>query len=823
MNIFVASWFFPPATSSEGIVTYKLLRNSGNRYDVFSSTSKQWGYKSTMRMLGEENITQYTIETDDIQEWVDFCVEKFEELYARQKYDCVMTRSTPPESILVGQRIKEKYPQVKWIASLADPVANNPYELRAYVDTCPTLSGNEKASLRAALRSTNEELLKPWERRPEGGIKLLCRLKRLENLVLKQADLIISPSGTQLRYIGDGSWNPKFLAVPHSYDPELYPIKTASTSEKTVFSFIGYSDDLRSLEPIVRAVRLLRQNGSPVLDRLEIRFVGNYPRKIQDMVLNYYLDDVIKCYPSVEYERSLELMVESDWLIHVDAYFPELEHGGSIFFAGKLADYMGAKRPVFALTGEHSPAYDIVTKAGGICMPPWDIEVIADNIEAILSGAHKCECNTDYIENYCAAQVAKHFDTQVEMLCKSKAWLRSSDWYQSAPSVPDKLVSICVPSYNVQRYIERCLRTLVGHANAPYIEVLVIDDGSKDATADIAREFEKRYPGIVRLIQKENGGHGSTINRAIAEAKGKYFMTVDGDDWIDSQQFSMLLDQIRSGELDADVISSNYQQINMETAECIPWTQDAKVEYFKKYTFDQLDVDNIYFTLASSMFKLEALKCANMQLQEHTFYVDVEYILFPVPFLKTAVFVDYNIYKYMQGNAEQSIHIPMMVQRFDHHDRVVRRVVEYGANTKMDAGQRAYYDAILKRILRTQYSLCLLHDTDKRRGYSRCKNFDDFLRQTAPALAKWSGKQIADLRIARRCHYNEKRMKRSLSVKMINFLRQKKSVITQRLKQSRILRKILNNRVTRRIVQMDSFTHGSGYRLKQKVMRLLSK
>ena len=146
MNIFVASWFFPPATSSEGIVTYKLLRNSRHHYDVFSSTSKQWGYKAAMRMRGEKNIDICTVETDDISEWVDFCVAQFEKRYAQQKYDCVMTRSTPPESILVGLRIKEKYPQVRWIASLADPVANNPYELKAYVDNSVTLSAGEKAA-----------------------------------------------------------------------------------------------------------------------------------------------------------------------------------------------------------------------------------------------------------------------------------------------------------------------------------------------------------------------------------------------------------------------------------------------------------------------------------------------------------------------------------------------------------------------------------------------------------------------------------------------------------------------------------------------------
>lgn len=824
MNIFVAGWFFPPSTSSEGIVTYKLLRNSRNNYDVFSSTSKQWGYKASMSLQGEQNIRSYTIETDDIGEWVDFCVTQFDKLYPERMYDCIMTRSTPPESILVGQRIKEKYPQVKWIASLADPVANNPYELKCYVDECPTLFEPDKEALKQALRSEDGSLLEPWEKRPESGVKLLCKLKRWENTVLKQADMIISPTGRQLRYItGDKSWNNKFFALPHSFDPSFYPEKKGKTTDKIIFSYIGYSDAMRSLEPIVRAVRLLSQNGSPFLDKLEIRFIGNNPRAIQDMVLNYYLENIIKCCPGVDYMRTLELMVESDWLIHVDAFFPDIKPGGSIFFAGKLADYMGAGKPIFAITGEGSPAYEIVSKAGGVSLKPWDVSGIANAIEQILAERLTPRCDPCYIQSYSAECVAAKFDRQLDILAGTYVQLRCTDWLQVEASADEKLVTICVPSYNVQRYLERCLRTLVDHPMAPYVEVLVVDDGSRDQTAFIAREFEKRYPGIVRLIQKPNGGHGSTINRAVKEGRGKYFMIVDGDDWIDSSQFAKLLEKIRSGEIDTDVISSNYHQVNMETALCTPCMQETEVEYFKKYDFAQLDTENVYFTLASSLFKLDILKRADMPLQEHTFYVDVEYILFPVPYLETATFVDYNIYKYMQGNAEQSIHIPTMVDRYDHHDRVIRRVIEYGAKTPMSEAQHAYYFAILKRLLNTQYGLCLIYDEDRERGYARCRDFDGFLTQTVPELANWAGKKIPGLRTARKYHFNAKKAQRSIRGKISGGFKRIKPAVKARLKRSRIVRKLINNRLTRSIGQSDYFKHGKGYLIKQKVKNIMSK
>ena len=146
MNVFVASWFFPPTTSSEGIVTYKLLRNSAHNYDVCCSTSRQWSYSSVMNTIEEKNITVYSVETDAIEEWQKWTIEQFEKLYNERQYEYIMTRSTPPESIVIGREIKKRHPEIKWIASLADPVANNPYELKAYITDNPNLTEEKKAN-----------------------------------------------------------------------------------------------------------------------------------------------------------------------------------------------------------------------------------------------------------------------------------------------------------------------------------------------------------------------------------------------------------------------------------------------------------------------------------------------------------------------------------------------------------------------------------------------------------------------------------------------------------------------------------------------------
>ena len=85
-----------------------------------------------------------------------------------------------------------------------------------------------------------------------------------------------------------------------------------------------------------------------------------------------------------------------------------------------------------------------------------------------------------------------------------------------------KILSISVAAYNMEKFIRQNLDSFVHSAVAKDIEVLVIDDGSKDATAEIVREYERKYPDTVRLIQQENAGPGSTVNRGMDHATGKY-------------------------------------------------------------------------------------------------------------------------------------------------------------------------------------------------------------------------------------------------------------------------------------------------------------
>ena len=109
-----------------------------------------------------------------------------------------------------------------------------------------------------------------------------------------------------------------------------------------------------------------------------------------------------------------------------------------------------------------------------------------------------------------------------------------------------KLLTFAIPCYNSEAYMEKCIESLLPGGDD--VEILIVDDGSHDRTAEIADAYEKKYPGIVRAIHQENGGHGEAVNAGIRNATGLYFKVVDSDDWVDLDAYRKILDKLRETE-----------------------------------------------------------------------------------------------------------------------------------------------------------------------------------------------------------------------------------------------------------------------------------
>ena len=214
----------------------------------------------------------------------------------------------------------------------------------------------------------------------------------------------------------------------------------------------------------------------------------------------------------------------------------------------------------------------------------------------------------------------------------------------------EKILTVTVPSYNVQAYLEDCLESFVNSEVMDDIEVLIVNDGSSDDTATIAERYVSKYENTFRLINKENGGHGSTINTGAREARGKYFKVVDGDDWVSPVALDHLVDFLL--QVNADLILNNYNEVYL--GKMVKVDVVGKHDLGIVYDFENAGLPK-RIQMHSATVRTELLKQLRWAISEHRFYVDTEYVFFISMRAKSVVFNKEYVYQYRLGEMGQSV------------------------------------------------------------------------------------------------------------------------------------------------------------------------
>lgn len=242
-----------------------------------------------------------------------------------------------------------------------------------------------------------------------------------------------------------------------------------------------------------------------------------------------------------------------------------------------------------------------------------------------------------------------------------------------------KILTLAIPSYNMEKYIENCLNSFIDKRVMKDIEVIIINDGSKDKTLTIAKSYEEKYPDTFIAVDKENGGHGSTINKGIELAKGKYFKVIDCDDWVDTGEFVKFVDFLKT--IDADFVITNYTEQYEETLESVERKVANRFVLDKIIAFDDvLQKSSGMIPMHSVTYKTEILINNKIRLFEKCFYVDVQYNLFPVEYISNCICKTYNVYQYRLGRAGQSVSGEGFLKHIDDHRRVVLSTLDYCKN-----------------------------------------------------------------------------------------------------------------------------------------------
>ena len=243
-----------------------------------------------------------------------------------------------------------------------------------------------------------------------------------------------------------------------------------------------------------------------------------------------------------------------------------------------------------------------------------------------------------------------------------------------------KLITFAVPCYNSAAYMRHCVDTLLTAGEDA--EIILIDDGStKDDTPAICDEYAAKYPGVVRAIHQENGGHGEGVNQGIRHATGIYYKVVDSDDWLDTDALAKVLDRLRlllHRGTAPDLMLCNYVYEHVEdgTSHTVRYTN----VFPQNRLFTWMHVGRFRpdqnILMHSVIYRTEVLRRCGMVLPKHTFYVDNIFIYQPLPYVKSMYYMDLDLYRYFIGRADQSVNESVMVKRVDQQLRVTRYMID---------------------------------------------------------------------------------------------------------------------------------------------------
>ena len=263
-----------------------------------------------------------------------------------------------------------------------------------------------------------------------------------------------------------------------------------------------------------------------------------------------------------------------------------------------------------------------------------------------------------------------------------------------------KLISFVVPCYNSQDYMAKCIRSLLQGGDE--VEILIVDDGSKDKTATIADAFEKKYPDIIRAIHKENGGHGSAVNCGIDNATGLFFKVVDSDDWVAPRAYEKIMDTLRgfaerNEELDLLVSNFMYDKAGAVHKKVMRYHHYLPLNKTFRWKDTRRFPRGKYILMHSVIFRTGLLRECGLRLPEHTFYVDNIYVFEPLPSVKSIYYLDVTFYHYFIGRDDQSVHENVMIKRIDQQIKVNHLMLEYFSD---------HYDEIAKtdKLFRYMYN-----------------------------------------------------------------------------------------------------------------------
>jgi len=301
-----------------------------------------------------------------------------------------------------------------------------------------------------------------------------------------------------------------------------------------------------------------------------------------------------------------------------------------------------------------------------------------------------------------------------------------------------KYLSVAIPCYNSMDYMANAIESVLICKDD--VEIIIVNDGSKDKTEEIGKEYAAKYPDTIKYVYQENGGHGEAVNTGLKTATGIYFKVLDSDDWFDKAALVKVVETLkelyRKGEqLDMMVANYVYEKPSLNKSSVIRYTNALPTNkifrwYNVKYFYPQQNL-----LMHSVIYRTQLLRNCNLQLPKHTFYVDNLFVYEPLPYVNTLYYLDVDLYRYFIGREDQSVNEQVMISRIDQQIKVNKLMID--CCDIMSLKSRKLRNYMIKYLtMITTVSTVLLIKSGTEENLQKKNELWLYLKSTRPELYK---------------------------------------------------------------------------------------
>lgn len=290
----------------------------------------------------------------------------------------------------------------------------------------------------------------------------------------------------------------------------------------------------------------------------------------------------------------------------------------------------------------------------------------------------------------------------------------------------EKLLSIVIPTYNMSLYIERCLNSLISDKTKDLLDIIVINDGSKDDSSKKAKNIACQYPETIKIIDKENGNYGSCVNVGLSKAIGKYIKILDADDFMDTKSLEETLDTMM--RLDVDMVLTNFNKLYAN--------QKSEVHTFELPSHQELQLEEICsgkdfknFWMHSVAYRRNLFTHMKYHQTEGISYTDQEWIFLPLAMVRTVYYIPIALYQYNLGRDGQTVSRSFMQKHFSDHLVCIKSLLETFDTLPNDI-PASIKEMLYRRLFgltKFVYKSCLVNGFSNKENQD-LKAFDQYLK-----------------------------------------------------------------------------------------------